>query len=157
MLVEWGEIEHVRTRLLTMPISNYTTKIHPDTTIGEISRMLSRFGAQRIITDYRNGEVVSLQFMLVVKEQMIFFQLPANSEGVLKTLIRDKAPHQYRNTDQARRVAWRIIRDWVESQIAIVDAGQAQMAEVFLPYAVTKDGKTLFQQIESNNIKLLAS
>lgn len=138
-----------------MPISNYTTKIQPDTTIGEISRMLSRFGATRIITDYHDGEVKSLQFMLQVKGTMIFFQLPANAEGVLKTLERDKAPRQYRTVDQARRVAWRIIRDWIESQLAIVDAGQAQMAEVFLPYAIAQDGQTLYQQLEKGNLKLL--
>lgn len=138
-----------------MAISNYTTKIDPDKTIGEISRMLSKFGATRIITDYQNGEVASLQFMIQVKDRMIFFQLPANAEGVLKTLERDNVPRQWRNIEQARRVAWRIIRDWVESQLAIVDAGQAQMAEVFLPYAIAQDGQTLYQQLEKGNLKLL--
>ncbi len=140
-----------------MPINNYNNKIWPDTTIRENSRMLSKFGASRIITDYQSGEVSSLQFMLQVKGQTMFFQLPANVDGVLKTLHRDKVPNQYRNTDQARRVAWRILRDWVEAQIAIVDAGQAQMAEVFLPYAVGKDGQTLWNQLESGKLNLLTA
>lgn len=139
----------------TMPISNYTTKISPDTTIGEISRMLSRFGAQRIIVDYADGEASLMQFMLDVKGKKVFFQLPCNAEGVLVTLQRDRVPAQYRTPLQARRVAWRIIRDWVEAQIAIVDAGQAAMAEVFLPYAVGQDGTTLYSQMEAGKIKLL--
>lgn len=138
-----------------MPITNYTTKIDPDKTIGEISRMLSKFGARRIITDYADGEASSVQFMIEVKGQMFFYQLPCNAEGVLKTLARDKAPNQYRNLNQARRTAWRIIRDWIEAQLAIVDAGQAAMAEVFLPYAVASNGRTLWQEIEEGNIKLL--
>ena len=139
-----------------MAISNYTTKISPDTTIGEISQMLSRFGAKRIITDYDDdGAAKQVQFMLDVKGRIIFYQLPCNAEGVLKTLERDRVESRYRNIDHAKKVAWRIIRDWVEAQIAIVDAGQAQMAEVFLPYAVAKDGTTLFSQLETGKIKLL--
>lgn len=138
-----------------MPISNYTTKIAPETTIGQISKMLSMFGAKRIITDYHEGEATALQFMLDVKGRMLFFQLPCNADGVLRTLERDRAPRQYQNPEQARRVAWRIIRDWVEAQVAIVDAGQAAMAEVFLPYAIAQDGQTLYSQIESGKIKLL--
>lgn len=139
-----------------MPISNYTTKIPSDTTIGEISRMLSRFGAKRIITDYDgDGEATQVQFMLEVKGRMVFYQLPCNASGVLKTLERDRTEPRFRTEAHARKVAWRIIRDWVEAQIAIVDAGQAQMAEVFLPYAVAKDGTTLFNQIETGKIKLL--
>lgn len=138
-----------------MPISNYTTKITPDTTIGQISRMLSKFGATRIITDYHDGEVASLQFMLELKGRALFYQLPANAEGVLKTLERDNVAKQYRNIDHARGVAWRIIRDWIEAQLAIVDAGQAQLAEVFLPYAIAKDGRTLYQHIEDGTVKLL--
>lgn len=139
-----------------MPISNYTTKISPDTTIGEISRMLSRFGAKRIITDYdSDGDAMQVQFMLEVKGRMVFYQLPCNAEGVLKTLERDRAESRYRTPAHAKKVAWRIISDWVEAQIAIVDAGQAQMAEVFLPYAVTDDGQTLFNKLEQGKLKLL--
>ena len=48
--------------------------------------------------------------------------------------------------EQARRVAWRILKDWVAAQLAIVEAEQAQMAEVFLPYAVeSQTGQTMFQ------------
>ena len=139
-----------------MPISNYTTTIAPEKTIGEISKMLARFGARRIITDYDDdGELTALQFMLEIKGKMAFYQLPCNAQGVLNTLVRDQAPAKFRNLSHARRVAWRIIRDWVEAQIAIVDAGQAVMAEVFLPYAVAQSGKTLYQEIEAGRIKLL--
>ena len=32
----------------------------------------------------------------------------------------------------------------IEDQMAIIDAEVAEMAEVFLPYAVTKKGNTLY-------------
>jgi hypothetical protein len=53
--------------------------------------------------------------------------------GVLFTL---------RVAGSVERVAWRIVKDWIEAQMAIVEAGQAEMAEVFLPYATIEDGTT---------------
>ena len=92
--------------------------------------------------------------MLELKGRALFYQLPANAEGVLKTLERDNVAKQYRNIDHAEG-SRRIIRDWIEAQLAIVDAGQAQLAEVFLPYAIAKDGRTLYQHIEDGTVKLL--
>ena len=46
---------------------------------------------------------------------------------------------------QAVRVAWRIVKDWVEAQMALVETQMVTTAEVFLPYAVMKDGRTLAQ------------
>lgn len=112
-----------------MPISNYTTTISPEKTIGEISRMLAKFGARRIITDFTTeGIACALQFTFELKSGVMFYTLPCNADGVLKTLQRDRAASKYQTEEHAYRVAWRIIKDWVEAQIAIVDAGQAQMA-----------------------------
>ena len=36
--------------------------------------------------------------------------------------------------DQAYRVAWRNILDWVQAQMALLEIGMAKMEEVFLPY-----------------------
>lgn len=52
------------------------------------------------------------------------------------------------------RTSWRIIKDWVEAQMAITEAGLADVAEVFLPYAITK-GTTLYKSIKSNGMMML--
>jgi len=52
-------------------------------------------------------------------------------------------------------VAWRIIKDWIEAQLAIVEAEMVEMAEVFLPYAVTKSNKTLYQDVIENKSDML--
>ena len=51
---------------------------------------------------------------------------------------------------QAVRTAWRIVKDWVEAQMALVKTQMATTQEVFLPYAVMKDGRTLSQHVETN-------
>jgi len=43
-----------------------------------------------------------------------------------------------------------------EAQMAIVEAQLCDMAEVFLPYAITKNGMTLYREIQSNGMKLLS-
>jgi hypothetical protein len=46
---------------------------------------------------------------------------------------------------QAERVAWRIIKDWVETQMAILESQMVQMEEIFLPYMVNRQGQTFFE------------
>lgn len=47
---------------------------------------------------------------------------------------------------QAERVAWRIIKDWIEAQMAIIEAQLASMDEVFFPYMLDSAGqKTLYE------------
>lgn len=43
----------------------------------------------------------------------------------------------------------------MEAQTAIVQANVAVMAEVFLPYAVIKNGNTVFKEIQSNASQFL--
>ena len=67
-----------------------------------------------------------------------------------------KIPPRYVSKEQAERVAWRILKDWVESQMAIVEAGMVKAEEVFLPYMLMAGDVTLFQAIESKMLQLPA-
>ena len=49
------------------------------------------------------------------------------------------------STGQAERTAWRNVRDWIMAQMAIIEAGQVEMEEVFLPYLTDRQGRTLYQ------------
>lgn len=55
---------------------------------------------------------------------------------------------------QAVRVAWRIVKDWVVAQMALVDTGMVKTEEVFLPYLVTGNGQTLFQKLSNDKFML---
>ena len=128
-----------------MAILNYTTVIKPQKTVSEISSILVEHKANRIVVDYDSGMPVSVSFMIMSKGNVpMFFRLPCNFEGVLNVLTQDKkVPKRLKNKEQAIRVGWRIIKDWVEAQCAIIEAELALPEQVFLPYAVMKDGKTL--------------
>ena len=132
-----------------MAILNYTTSIDCEKSISEIQKCLVKHGANKIVTDYENGTPSSVTFCLMINERIVGYVLPANYSGVLKAMKNDrKIPNSKCTDEQARRVAWRIIKDWVEAQMAIVEAQLADMAEVFLPYAVTKTGETMYKYIQ---------
>lgn len=51
---------------------------------------------------------------------------------------------------QAVRTAWRIVKDWVEAQMALVETQMVTTGQVFLPYMVLRDGKTLSETVAAN-------
>lgn len=55
---------------------------------------------------------------------------------------------------QAERTAWRNVRDWIMAQMAIVEAGQVQIDEVFLPYLTDGKGRTLYQLYQGGYLAL---
>jgi len=139
-----------------MAILNYTTSIESEKTIGEIQKCLVKHGAHKIVTDYANGFPSAVTFCLQINGNIAAFSLPANYSGVLKAMKNDRKVQRSKCTEeQAQRVAWRIVKDWVEAQMAIVEAQLADMAEVFLPYAITKNGTTLYKEIQGNGMLLL--
>lgn len=139
-----------------MPILKYTTKIDAAKTVGEIQQVLVRHGAKKIVSDYDDdGNPSNITFTLALPDQLVFYSLPANWRGVLRAMEKQKAPRSLLTKEQAIRVAWRIVKDWVEAQMAIVESELAGMAEVFLPYTVMKSGNTLYQEFESGSLKKL--
>lgn len=141
-----------------MAILNYTTSINCEKSIGEIQKCLVKHGAHKIVTDYANGLPSAVTFCLTINDNTVGFSLPANYSGVLKAMKGDrKVPRSKCTDEQAQRVAWRIVKDWVEAQMAIVEAQLCDVAEVFLPYAITKSGTTLYKEIQGDGMRLLQS
>lgn len=140
-----------------MAILNYTTKIPSDKTVGEIQSLLGKKGVKSVSIDYAKARPNAVLFVLEVGQNNVQFRLPCNVEGVLKAMQNDrKIPRSAKTFEQAERTAWRIIKDWVEAQMAIIEAGQAVMEEVFLPYAVMPStNQTFFQTFSENSQKLL--
>ena len=135
-----------------MGILNYTTQISVEKTSAEIQKKLTSVGVRAFMTEYDDDGIMnSMKFQI----RNIFFRLPLNIDGVFKALEEDNLPPRFRSYEQASRVAWRIIKDWIEAQIALIRAGQADLVQVFLPYAQTKEGVTLYEVVKANGFKQL--
>lgn len=141
-----------------MPIANYTTSIKTEKTVSEIQAMLARAGALQVLLDFDGSLVSAISFRLEHAGVMVSFRLPANISNIYVVLQRDdNVPRRLKTIEQAARVAWRIIKDWLRAQLAIVEAEQAEMVEVFLPYAQNPEtGQTLYRQLEQSGFKMLA-
>lgn len=138
-----------------MPIKNYTTEISVDRTINDLQKILAKAKANAILTEYGPDALPSaLSFRVNVNGSDIHFILPVKVEGVTAALKRDRV---YRDDPQARRVAWRIVKDWCDSQMALIDAGQAELAQVFLPYAQAANGETFYQTLKGKGFLQLTA
>ena len=138
-----------------MPLLNYTTKVNVYTTLGEIQLQLVKHGAKKIMQDYDDqGRIAALTFLIDTSSGMRGIRLPANVDAVHAVLNRQKVKC---DREQAERVAWRIVKDWVEAQMAILESEMVQMDEIFLPYMVNNSGQTLFQAYRNNQLALEGS
>lgn len=135
-----------------MPIMNYTTKVDVYTTIGAIQGMLVKHGAKKIMQDYdENGRIRAICFAIDTPTGLRGIQLPAKVENVLAVLRQQKVKADY---EQAERVAWRIVKDWVAAQMAILESEMVQLDEIFLPYMVNREGNTFYQLYCANQLML---
>jgi hypothetical protein len=141
-----------------MGILNYTTKIDPEKSVAEIQSILARSGARSVSVQYQGGQPSAIFFSIDMNDSPINFRLPSNWQGVLMVMNKDKKiPRPLKNNNQAMRVAWRIVKDWVEAQLAIIESGQAEFAEAFTAYATNSRGETLYQQLTHNPQLLLGN
>lgn len=69
--------------------------------------------------DYSDtGHIGAIAFSIDTPIGRRGFQLPARVDMVLQTLQKQHVKTDYAH---AERVAWRIIKDWVDAQMAILD------------------------------------
>ncbi len=133
-----------------MALLNYTTTIESERTISEIQKMLSEHGVAAMMTEYDGRNVSAVSFKMVTKGKTIGFKMPCNWRAV-QQVLRDQGLRPSHTTDEAAiRIAWRIIHTWVKSQLALVEVNMVTLSQVFLPYAIMRDGRTLSEHAESD-------
>ena len=141
-----------------MPILNYTTTIDSFKTVSEIEKILMMHGAKSIMKNYENQCITGLSFLIDTGVRQIPVRLPVKVDDCLKVLKAEKrkSPRkQIKDTrEQAERVAWRILKDWVEAQMALLDIEMVRFEEIFLPYIETDSGKTVYERLEEKQFLL---
>lgn len=134
-----------------MAIKNYTTSVPAFQSIGEIQGALSKYGAERIIVDYKDGKPVGISFVLNTEMGLHGFILPASVDGTMRAFAKQKVKQ---DREQAEKTAWRNVRDWVLAQIALIESCDMAIEQPFLPYLSDQKGKTLFEVFQSGNLLL---
>lgn len=145
-----------------MAIKNYTTDVPVNKTVSEIHLLLADHGAKRILFDYgENSRVTSISFTIDTPAGEQAVRLPANAASVRAVLHEQKNNPKIRNRtaiddsmEQAERVAWRIVRDWLAAQLAILETEMVTIQQVFLPYFLDRQGRTLYEVYSSGALML---
>lgn len=147
---------------------NYTTKIPAEQTIGEIQKKLADSGVTAMMTEYDGPHVSAVSFKMMIDGKPWSFKLPCNWKAVLE-IFEQKAGK--RNVwdekrkskiiedrkQQAIRTSWRVIKSWIDAQMALVEINMVTIPQVFLPYAIMRDGRTLAEHVESDPKFLLGN
>jgi hypothetical protein len=116
--------------------------------------MLGKARATAILSEYDGaGNVIAVSFRVDTIMGPMSFRLPCNPQAIstiLNKQVQAKViPKRFHNDmDQARRVGWRIIKDWLEAQMAIVATEMVTLDQVFLPYAQMKNGDTVYEMLQ---------
>jgi hypothetical protein len=151
-----------------MPLKNYTTEVSAMKSIGEIQGNLVAHGAVNINIHFNVAhEPDSLTFVVPAGEGFIPFRLPANIPAVFKVLERQLTSNRYKYAspgiktqrqkglqERALKVGWRILKDWIDAQLAIIETEMVTLEQVFLPYMKVKDDKTLYEVMEGRGFLL---
>lgn len=149
---------------MSSPVMNYSTTIAATKTVSEMQQMLAEHGAQRIAVDYNGGSPAALTFSYETSFGPKIFTLPINVEAMRRLLIEKDRKGQLKtglkavrtSREQAERVAWRIMKDWLAAQLAIIEAGMTSLDEVMLPYLRVSESHTLYQSFVANELGLNA-
>jgi hypothetical protein len=155
--------------MMAKTIKNYTSGIPASSSMARIEEMLVKAGARDIHKSYNNNmECDAIIFVMIVPGvvQPLYFKLPAKVEACYnalwkihcKSVKRPQEATKKTIREQSARTAWKIIHDWVELQLTLIELEQAEPMELFLPYVYNPDSKeTFFEHARSMGFKQLTN
>jgi hypothetical protein len=131
----------------------------------EIELILAQFGAQAILKEYDSTHnPIAISFIMTFENKKMPFKLPLKIESARKVIEEaikaKKLPKKFRQeplrTEKALIVGWRIIKDWIHSQLSLLEMHYAEPIEIFLPYLYNPiEKKTFYEKLSENNFKAL--
>lgn len=158
-----------------MFLKNYTSDVPVSQTIYRIEQVLIKCGVQGITKEYRtDGTVSALTFHIKLPDAPTWtIRMPVDPDAATQALwmeyvgldklsadgqsVQWSSRKKKKRSDfkeQGERTAWKIMQDWVEVQMSMVQMKQADFRQVFLPYVW--DGKrSFYDRLQSQNFKAM--
>lgn len=131
----------------------------------EIEKILLKFGAKGIYKEFQGSRISSLMFYLEKDNQKIPFKIPVSidkSRAIMQRIVNEgKLPKKFLTeplrTEQGERVTWRVIKDWIDSQLSLLEMQFADAIEILLPYAYdVANNKTVYQKFLENKERFIS-
>jgi hypothetical protein len=133
---------------------NYTTAIPAAKTVAECQAILAAAGADSVALHFSDGAPVGMSFILKTEghgEQA--FTLPVDTDAMQRVLsaasragkLRSDGGRRtsYESREHAANVAWRVVKDWLEANLALIAAQQAGLDDIMLPFLHVAGNQTL--------------
>lgn len=133
-----------------MKLKNYTSGVPVWRTIARIEEVLAKAGVSGIQKQFDGGRISALLFSASLPNgKPVSIRLPADSEAVYQNLRQGvRRPHSgtlERLREQADRTSWKLMQDWVEVQLSLIQMQKIDFLQVFLSYVW--DGERTFYHI----------
>lgn len=163
-----------------MYLKNYTSKSATSDSIARIEGVLLQCGANAIEKEYdadNNRGLVprisAITFRIRVEAggPSIQIRLPANAAAAAEVIWRNYAGDRISKDgqtcrgksktrsdfiNQGERTAWRLIQEWIEVQMSLIAMKQAELLQVFMPYAWDETRKiTYFESMKAQKFAAL--
>lgn len=146
---------------MAVNLKNYTSTVPAATSMSRIEQYLVNAGATDISKKYdENKTCNSITFRMMINVQPLFFQITAQVQACYKVLyaeVKRPSPSTKQTVlAQSERTAWKIISDWVEIQLSMVQLEQAELLQIFLPYVYNPAAnRTYYDQLKAGGFKML--
>ena len=137
-------------------IKNYSSKASITNIVSAIQKILLQFGATGIGFEYdNNGKIKGIMFKIEdIDGNSRTVRVPSQWEKCREILTQQG---YYRDDDQAYRVALANVKDWLDSQLAMLETDMVEFKQIFLPYMTNTQGQTVYEYLEQTKYKLLES
>ena len=159
-----------------MFLKNYTSDVPVSQTVARIEQVLLRAGVKAIAKEYGPcSEVAAITFRIEAGpgQPLLSIRMPAEVERAQNALWLEYVGTDKLSTDgntvywhsrkkkrrkdfldQGARTAWKLVQDWIEVQISMIQLQQADAVQVFLPY-IWDGRRTFYQGLKDSGFKAL--
>jgi hypothetical protein len=143
---------------MAVNLKNYTTEVTSSRSIEAIEKLLVSFGATNIMKEYSpSGKCEAVSFIVEMDGMKLPFRLPAKVKECY-VWLRKKKPNSQDKTilEQAERIVWKQIHEWVHLQISMIELQQADKLEIFFPYLYdVSKRETYYEKLKQQSFKAL--
>lgn len=145
-------------------IKNYTSTVPATKSVSYIESKLVSYGAKNILKLYKDKKLEGIAFIVEVNGKELPFRVPARIEKIEELFKRRLTRRRYHEAtlknikEQAERTAWKLLSDWVDVQMSLIELDQVEFLEVFLPfvYDPTKE-QIFFEKLKDSQFKMLTA
>jgi hypothetical protein len=140
---------------------NYTTIVAADKTAHECMVILGKYGAKRAGLAYGKDRIpMGITFVLGTRWGERGYEIALNFDGTRLALERAykarKIERRYTEYAHAQKVAWRVLKMWLESNLAMIEAGLAEPEKALFPYMLLAPEHTLFDEYDQQQPSITA-